>query len=227
MSDEQVRPATDAELEEIRARAAGATPGPWRAGSLAGQCHLDHAHGRGGCDYRAAWHDDTGDVYRYAVEDGDPLGGRQDADLVAGMWDYDQGGVRRPEDARFIAAARADVPALLAAVAERDHLVYVMSRDGDAYQRGREDGRRECVEELRDWAAQARGAFELEAEPYLRKVAVEIEGRGQPPPLPPDRLRAENARLRAALARLVDAVGDVPAGQLCDARDAARAALSR
>lgn len=141
-----------------------------------------------------------------------------------------------------------DRRALLAAVAERDHLIYVMSWDGDAYQRGREDGRREAAESCRETAAHLRrrrdtavsmldGRREYALDACANAMddqAMRFEGKlgalGKPPePLPPDRLRAENDRLREALARLVDAVSPEPGVRViaADALRAAREALSR
>jgi hypothetical protein len=110
--------------EELRAALAGASPGPWRAGGPTFRCVLDHGpggrHGAGVCRYTFdGWADDYGEVSRdigYTPEsvstDRPPV--------VAGTWDYEEGGVKEPADAAFIAAARNALPHLLA---ERDALL--------------------------------------------------------------------------------------------------------
>jgi glutathione S-transferase len=91
-------PITDADLEAIHKRCAAATPGPWLVDG----------------DYLPA--------SIYASDSPDWKVRHQFR--VVGMTDYEDGGVVCREDAEFIAAARSDIPALLAEVdrlrAERD-----------------------------------------------------------------------------------------------------------
>ncbi len=96
---------TEADLKAIEERAAKATEGPWMVGYY---CHCGnpnvpeedrrHAHGD----------------FPYKVSQAVPHGAR-----VCGYhhssWD-DDGGIYKREDAEFIAAARVDVPALVAEV---------------------------------------------------------------------------------------------------------------
>jgi hypothetical protein len=88
-----------------------ATPGPWRKGSPTIKCILPHfPHGQGQCEYGHHGWDD----YREVHQDR-PYTGQDDAEagLIAGQWDYEEGGIRKDEDAAFIAAARTALPECL------------------------------------------------------------------------------------------------------------------
>ena len=119
--------------------------------------------------------------------------------------------------ALFCATAAHDLPALLAAIEERDHLIWVMSQDQEAYRRGVEDGRRREREETTLWlqaqpgradgvAYRDPGTVRALAARYLEREFLDF---GPPSPLPPDRVREENVRLRAALRRIVGEAEDL------------------
>jgi hypothetical protein len=96
--------------ESIRQRVEAATPGPWRQGHWSGRCHLQHEGtrfhpGGKGCVYDPEFYPDT-----VTISTAEP------GSLVAGQWDYEYGGIREPDDAAFVAHARQDIPALLAAM---------------------------------------------------------------------------------------------------------------
>lgn len=94
-----------ADLARLRALLAAATPGPWRAGmSWAGRCKLPHQHhgSVSGCVYEPELMRLPGHIAA-----GVP------ATNVAGMWDYEEGGVRLDADATLIAEAVNALPALL------------------------------------------------------------------------------------------------------------------
>ena len=109
---------TEAELAAIAERADKATSGPWRLGSPFFQCLLNHGdeyHGKGKCRYTfQGWNDDNYyEIYRdigYTEQTED----KGTEPPICGTWNFEEGGVKREEDARFIAAARQDIPALLA-----------------------------------------------------------------------------------------------------------------
>ncbi|HVK13750.1 MAG TPA: hypothetical protein VM597_33715 [Gemmataceae bacterium] len=166
----------DAETRaEIRAACAAATPGPWRVGEPGFRCdipeHQPAGHGGKACRYTfAGWSE-----WRYHAVARDPgyTPGSTNADelpVVAGMWDYEEGGIQRPEDAAFIAGARQWVPALLDALerceAERDRL-----RDECQRRAWREaeltDGRNEDMATAADAAVTA---FRQSPPPDLRVI---------------------------------------------------------
>ena len=125
------------EFKAIKARADAATPGPWEAGDvwLTAGLIWDADHNRVGpkvathCGYchhgEPVWAgrtDINGTVMRaHRHRDPDPyepthkISGADGAS-VAGNYDYEAGGILRPEDTEFIIHARTDVPALLAEV---------------------------------------------------------------------------------------------------------------
>jgi hypothetical protein len=110
---------TDDRLAELEALASAATPGPWRAGRPTFQCVLDHGkdgHGRGNCRYGFRGWVDGGTTVSRDVAYGPESVSTDEAPVVAGMWDYEEGGVREPADASFIAAARIAVPELIAEI---------------------------------------------------------------------------------------------------------------
>ncbi len=112
------------EVKAMLERAEKATPGPWRKGSPRIQCLISidgHRHGEGNCKYEHTGWYDFGGIYqdrKYghgAKPDDDS---DEEAGLIAGMWDYEEGGVRREEDQEFIAHARTDLPRLAEAYLE-------------------------------------------------------------------------------------------------------------
>lgn len=138
---------------------------------------------------------------------------------VDGVWDSD----RAEAIEAVLACALADLSSLVAALDERDQLLWVMSQDSEAYLRGRDDERQEVALALRaasaDIAATARVGAESDesqrvadvaaglAAATLRHVADMVEARGSRPGhglLPPDRVRAEAVRLREALRRVAE-----------------------
>lgn len=105
------------DIDELRRLAEAATPGQWRVGSASFRCKLDHngeLHGKGQCKYTFdGWHDDYTSKhrigqYREFTPDEEHTSYRE----IAGNFDYDIGGIIKPEDAEFIAAC--DPPTILA-----------------------------------------------------------------------------------------------------------------
>lgn len=111
---------TDERLAELEGLAAAATPGPWRVGVPVWHCTLHavpHPGPEDGCVYTyEGWENDR--CWSVSPDPGYGPADTSDAErpVVCGMWDYDAGGVRRPADALFIAAARGAVPELVAEV---------------------------------------------------------------------------------------------------------------
>ena len=95
---------TEDELAGMEQRAEKATTGPWSVGSVSGQCYMDHAHGRARCDYQ----------YTVSGAQGVAFNGTDRPVTLVG-WD-DRGPILSAGDSAFIAAARTDVPALVAEV---------------------------------------------------------------------------------------------------------------
>jgi hypothetical protein len=85
------------------------TPGPWRSGHPGGRCFMDHRHGQGDCDYQTVWYEDSGDIY--------PADATHESQPIAGMWDYEEGGIRRGEDSESLVALRNSLPDIIAALA--------------------------------------------------------------------------------------------------------------
>jgi hypothetical protein len=106
---------TDADLAEWERLCREATPEPWRVGKPLWRCLQNPMPAREADRVytRSGWSDCHAAVYR-----DDPAGDyrREDADLVAGMWDYEEGGILHPANSAFIAAARTALPALIAEV---------------------------------------------------------------------------------------------------------------
>ena len=96
------------DVQPIEQRWQLASPGPWRTGHPKwGACPQEHDHYFGRCRYAiTGWHHNDQEVWRAdSTSDFDGL--------VAGMWDYEDGGIRRVEDAIAIAHAPDDIAALL------------------------------------------------------------------------------------------------------------------
>lgn len=150
----------EAKLQEIEARANAATPGPWRSGGFYGLGRVqdgDHAgwvlggaFPIGRCAFCArapepcsatvmhrGEYDAAPRAYHahwIAAEPGEGWQGiSSDAVALAitGNYDYDRGGVRStPEDSAFIAAARTDVPDLVAEVRRLTAALDAARREG-------------------------------------------------------------------------------------------------
>lgn len=169
----------DKRLAEIEGREKAATPGPW--------VYMDVEGVYGGQVLSVA-----GDAHCTPVADTPHLDDR-------------------PHDMAFIAESRSDVPDLCASLREAWHLIWVMSRDQDAYLRGKEDGRRECVEALGELAALMKresrlfgGQWRIQRATIQAAADLLHKGHDLPPPLPPDAIVAENARLRKQVQDLLN-----------------------
>ncbi|MFJ4682013.1 hypothetical protein [Streptomyces sp. NPDC088789] len=99
-------PPTDQQLADIEARATAATPGPWGVYQFGGDSLIEIA----------AELEDTGTGYRarrtVARFDEEPM----DNDPAHAEWTAEEDWAQVQADAAFVAAAREDVPALLAEV---------------------------------------------------------------------------------------------------------------
>jgi hypothetical protein len=91
-----------------------------------------------------------------------------------------------------------DVPALLAALDEAANLIHDLQQESWAYQRGEEDGLRKAAELVRDGKGDIGDVIAHGANAGIAMAILRLCGSAAPPP-PPDQVRAENARLRAAL----------------------------
>ena len=106
-------------LDKLKELAQAATPGPWRIGSPNARCKIRHSHGTSACRYTfEGWWDDGHEVSR-ACDFGPEDEPSKQETLVAGTWDYEEGGIRRAEDAAFIAAANPATVLVLIEVAEK------------------------------------------------------------------------------------------------------------
>jgi hypothetical protein len=98
-------------LTQLRELLSAATPGPWKKGTPNRHClkHDPPHPGGAECEYTfIGWYEGEGwkDIY--------PAAGEPDyKDVIAGMWDYEEGGISKPEDAALIVAAVNSLPALL------------------------------------------------------------------------------------------------------------------
>jgi hypothetical protein len=120
---------TVAERAALRALEAEATPAPWRAGELR-EAPVHPGIGDDGqdeCVWCAegppVWVGGVGGhpTHRHEVGADHDLYGSEGAQ-VTGNYGYEEGGIVRPEDTRFLAAARNALPGLLDAADERDRL---------------------------------------------------------------------------------------------------------
>jgi len=144
-----------AERAALRALEAEATPAPWRAGELR-EAPVHPGIGDDGQD-ECVWCDGgppvwvgvVGDhpIHRHEVGADHDLYGSE-GQRIADAYDYGLDGIVRPEDTRFLAAARNALPGLLDAADERDRL-RVVPHAGDRGQALRRLG------ELGDLALQA------------------------------------------------------------------------
>lgn len=164
------------QLDEIKARAEKATPGPWRAGD----CKPYSPN-------QKSPFDDYGAEITAPQQDKDKSPEYPTIVVEGGAQDEQGGavGVLLPQDADFIARARQDIPALIAEVerlrqeidqAEKKALDYYVSR-----------------EELRDEVERLTRAMSLSGvADTMAKYATEIE-----------RLQAENEQLKQDINRMV------------------------
>lgn len=101
-------------LDEIKERASRATPGPWRLGTTTYRCKLDHGKGTGGhggseCIYTFDGWWESGCGYDVSVDKEPATRNEDDESLICGQWNYEYGGVKKKDDAEFIAHSREDV----------------------------------------------------------------------------------------------------------------------
>lgn len=107
-------------LQEIEERWARATPGPWTTKRPRFICVLDEHYPKDKkCNRKTGlgWHVGAECVLEFARwEDGYNEVWADPEHMVAGMWDYEVGGIKEPQDARAIAAAPEDISWLIAEV---------------------------------------------------------------------------------------------------------------
>lgn len=101
-------------LDKLETLAKKATPGPWKVGSVGGQCHKKHQHGQD-CEYEPYWNtpeperveNDLDYSWNHAIWCDVPYSyasGHLEPDgLIAGTWDYECGGIKRQADVDFLA----------------------------------------------------------------------------------------------------------------------------
>lgn len=118
---------------------------------------------------------------------------QRSADAAAGLWHY----------------ANDDVSLLLTALAERDHLLWRMATDNEAFLAGVDEGLRQARRAAEaaalawdDWAT----ADRLSAGPLrgIQDVFQALDRLPLVPSMPPEQARAEVDRLRAALEKIVE-----------------------
>ena len=91
------------------------TPGPWRVGEPNFHCTMNHQHGKGECHY--AMHGWMGESFwRGRIHRDKPMATNADAEMVAGTWDYEYGGIRNEADSELICALINNLPKILAAL---------------------------------------------------------------------------------------------------------------
>jgi hypothetical protein len=95
--------------------ASKSTPGPWKAGSPSFFCTMEHKHGKGECDYAfRGWNEE--EYWRKSIYRDKPMLNTNEAEQVAGTWDYEEGGIIKPEDSELIVALINNLPAILKAL---------------------------------------------------------------------------------------------------------------
>jgi hypothetical protein len=113
-------PMTDTpDLAHLKALAEKATPGPWKQGQPNFRCKEAHKHGDSCIAVHDGWYGEY-EVWRDVAYTHDKNAGAQPDGQIAGMWGYEDGGIRRPDDAAYIAAVSPDV--LLAFIASHEAL---------------------------------------------------------------------------------------------------------
>lgn len=115
---------TDAELDELERLASKATPGPWRVGVPLFRCqnpaHKPARHVTAECVHRfLEWWDGGGEVISRDIGYTETSTKKDEPPVIAGMWDYELGGIQEPADAAFIAAANPDTVRALVAEVKR------------------------------------------------------------------------------------------------------------
>lgn len=104
-------------LDALEKLAKAATPGPWNTRDYGGRCLQDHAHGFGKCNYVVHCYGDSTTVLSRMLDEGTPWIAADHSDaIIAGQWEYETGGVKKMEDAAYIAAANPS--AILALIGE-------------------------------------------------------------------------------------------------------------
>jgi hypothetical protein len=201
---------TEQELDAIRERAAKATPGPWHyiGESIVGVV----------VDCNCPMPEDPGDSQQYRPEtlheshDIVPprdIGGNYSGDdsLVdePGRWD------QWIADCQFIAHARDDVPALINQIEKRDGIIHDLQQESAAIEAGRQEERRRIIAVLRarerHWTSRVSVPLtdkHLSKAAECHSIAELLEEPLDSNLPPPDRVRAENVRLREALQRIAE-----------------------
>jgi hypothetical protein len=126
-------------IDEARQVLEGTTEGPWANQVTSGMCRIDepgHRHGQGQCDYRIWSYDHPNAISRVFPEGTESNEQTRDDALVAGMWDYDSGGVYRQADAAFIVWSRNHLPALCDALEDALKQVETLTREVEGWRRG-------------------------------------------------------------------------------------------
>ena len=150
-------------IERLKAAEAKATPGPWKVGHLAYRMRMvktgsnkdtgiyaddDTPIGKCAdckeCGEPLAVKDDGNGPYHVHPmypdtaakyePDQHQLHSQTTFDLVAGNYEYEEGGIVREDDTAFIAAARTAVPKLLAALDDRDRQIGEQTKKSEFYE---------------------------------------------------------------------------------------------
>lgn len=118
---------TPESLGAMEARANAATKGPWKVVERTDDAMVEEGEDCGYCqsavplvsqeDYAAEFGHPAYSMHHHEADAHEIVAGEV---FVAGNYDYEGGGIIRGEDTAFIAAARTEHPALIAAVRERD-----------------------------------------------------------------------------------------------------------
>ena len=96
-------------LDDLESKAKAATPGPWKPGHWSGQCHMDHRHGRGNCDYQYTFVEPAPDNCGWSTI-------CMSNEPVQHITTCDEYGSLSKEDSKYIASASPDVVLKLLAV---------------------------------------------------------------------------------------------------------------
>ena len=96
-------------LDDLESKAKAATPGPWKPGHWSGQCHMDHRHGRGNCDYQYTFVEPAPDNCGWSTI-------CMSNEPVQHITTCDEYGSLSKEDSKYIASVSPDVVLKLLAV---------------------------------------------------------------------------------------------------------------
>ena len=96
-------------IDDLESKAKAATPGPWKPGHWSGQCHMDHRHGRGNCDYQYTFVEPAPDNCGWSTI-------CMSNEPVQHITTCDEYGSLSKEDSKYIASASPDVVLKLLAV---------------------------------------------------------------------------------------------------------------